>query len=465
MIRARIIPARAGFTRQWKRQMGGLEDHPRSRGVYASTSTTRAGARGSSPLARGLLITVAVNLLLMRIIPARAGFTPRPSSGGSPPGDHPRSRGVYVLNKTGSPEAVGSSPLARGLRAGSAWPGRSGRGSSPLARGLHRCYGERRRGVRIIPARAGFTGLLERRLHDLADHPRSRGVYLKTVDALVQTVGSSPLARGLPSPSLATRAPGGIIPARAGFTRCRGHPHRGREDHPRSRGVYSRPWRRWESAPGSSPLARGLLGSRRDPVADGRIIPARAGFTGGAQRRGGQVRDHPRSRGVYPQSAYTARRYCGSSPLARGLPRGWRPGRRAAGIIPARAGFTLEERDEILPGQDHPRSRGVYRTLRIDSARGGGSSPLARGLRSAPPTGGRPPRIIPARAGFTRGDGRVPARPPDHPRSRGVYGCTVVHRGGAPGSSPLARGLHEDPGTLAARGRIIPARAGFTTGG
>ena len=51
------------------------------------------------------------------------------------------------------------------------------------------------------------------------DHPRSRGVYI-AVEALGAVfTGSSPLARGLLELGLDARVQGGIIPARAGFTR------------------------------------------------------------------------------------------------------------------------------------------------------------------------------------------------------------------------------------------------------
>ena len=72
------------------------------------------------------------------------------------------------------------------------------------------------------------------------------------------TVGSSPLARGLPARGEAEKAQTGIIPARAGFTHRIEEKTNGPQDHPRSRGVY----RMRESIVlpfgGSSPLARGL---------------------------------------------------------------------------------------------------------------------------------------------------------------------------------------------------------------
>ena len=70
-----IIPACAGFTSArafiaWMRA-----DHPRMRGVYAATARVPVTAGGSSPHARGLLITVVMGLPEARIIPACAGFT------------------------------------------------------------------------------------------------------------------------------------------------------------------------------------------------------------------------------------------------------------------------------------------------------------------------------------------------------------------------------------------------------
>ena len=71
-----------------------------------------------------------------RIIPARAGFTTGRRASSWPPPDHPRSRGVYVLEGAPREAVVGSSPLARGLHGeDSFWAF----------------------GIGIIPARAGVT--------------------------------------------------------------------------------------------------------------------------------------------------------------------------------------------------------------------------------------------------------------------------------------------------------------------
>ena len=194
-----IIPARAGVTCTGRRSSPRPGDHPRSRGVYIRNSWPLRPIPGSSPLARGLRALWPAWGSCGGIIPARAGFTPSCSSIATMPTDHPRSRGVYVTLGVAGDPVEGSSPLARGLRAG--------RGP---ARG-HR---------RIIPARAGFTGDMPDPIEIGGDHPRSRGVYLPPRASRMVMAGSSPLARGLLVFVVALALGAGIIPARAGFTRC-----------------------------------------------------------------------------------------------------------------------------------------------------------------------------------------------------------------------------------------------------
>ena len=233
-------------------------------------------------------------------------------------------------------------------------------GSSPLARGLHARAALRgpRRG--IIPARAGFTGPPAARRAEIWDHPRSRGVYMRTIPTPRCTQGSSPLARGLPLIAAAAEDLDGIIPARAGFTTHHHYHHHHHQDHPRSRGVYATTTCTASWMPGSSPLARGL---RRDPmrsIAATRIIPARAGFTSGGSASPVMRGDHPRSRGVYKVKGLSDGAMRGSSPLARGLPITGNTDARTRRIIPARAGFTHRRRRKGRQSPDHPRSRGVY---------------------------------------------------------------------------------------------------------
>ena len=296
----RIIPARAGFTSARPPPPSGTPDHPRSRGVYQPRARHEAIRQGSSPLARGLRPPDDDHRRILGIIPARAGFTPAPDPRAARDQDHPRSRGVYCLAPGPLYGAHGSSPLARGLLRAPARKHGCGRdhprsrgvysdlgprvgrglGSSPLARGLPELAAEKAIGVRIIPARAGFTGRSSGFPTMASDHPRSRGVYRGRRRRSPRAGGSSPLARGLLMPSATWRAAHGIIPARAGFTRRLLGRGRGPADHPRSRGVYAAGRARRRQRHGSSPLARGLPGGSSSPTMRGRIIPARAGFTG-----------------------------------------------------------------------------------------------------------------------------------------------------------------------------------------
>ena len=176
-----------------------------------------AACVGSSPLARGLLLTRPRKRGPSRIIPARAGFTNRPPATARRSRDHPRSRGVYRI----------------GVRVGS-WR----QGSSPLARGLLRHLGHRHGQFRIIPARAGFTSMSPGPGRARKDHPRSRGVYRLHIHRPLPDLGSSPLARGLQSAAWQRIHERGIIPARAGFTALIALAFCWDKDHPRSRGVY-----------------------------------------------------------------------------------------------------------------------------------------------------------------------------------------------------------------------------------
>ena len=133
---------------------------------------------------------------------------------------------------------------------------------------------------RIIPARAGFTLVTMVSAAAPRDHPRSRGVYRQAGRSSAAVRGSSPLARGLRGPLPGFGRGLRIIPARAGFTTRWAAPTRRAGDHPRSRGVYSTGSSHWRVSSGSSPLARGLRVGGRQAAGGFGIIPARAGFTG-----------------------------------------------------------------------------------------------------------------------------------------------------------------------------------------
>ena len=154
---------------------------------------------------------------------------------------------------------------------------------------------------------------------------------------------------------------------------------------------------------GSSPHARGLRPARIVTADTYRIIPACAGFTPGRARPRSYRADHPRMRGVYAAPTTSDQWDEGSSPHARGLPMNNNSGDNQHGIIPACAGFTTPAPGVTRGPPDHPRMRGVY-TPRPSRARAiAGSSPHARGLRSVKWGASHSRRIIPACAGFTSG--------------------------------------------------------------
>ena len=159
---------------------------------------------------------------------------------------------------------------------------------------------------------------------------------------------------------------------------------------------------------------------------------------------------------------FVSSRLRGSSPLARGL-LGLEGGERIGlRIIPARAGFTRCGTPPDTSPPDHPRSRGVYECEIMEIRNGRGSSPLARGLHDESCLDSDRSRIIPARAGFTRFIESTLLDNGDHPRSRGVYHLFLILKHFRVGSSPLARGLRQRELIEPVRARIIPARAGFT---
>ena len=255
--------------------------------------------------------------------------------------------------------------------------------------------------------------------------------------------GSSPHARGLPPVEPLAAPPRRIIPARAGFTYVLGSASANVKDHPRTRGVYDLLKRFPAGFSGSSPHARGLpFPGLTGPRVPG-IIPARAGFTSEGKPEDNADQDHPRTRGVYGVDDSQFLMRWGSSPHARGLP-------------PTQA----------VPGSgrlDHPRTRGVYRVCLPMPGWMGGSSPHARGLQEAPGVPEPRWRIIPARAGLTHAGSTETSYCADHPRTRGVYGVRIISCTIGRGSSPHARGLQGLAVLVFSGVGIIPARARFTS--
>ena len=233
----RIIPAHAGFTRHRPRRTSGMRDHPRTRGVYtpcgnisgdgldhprtrgvyARPCSSSWARTGSSPHTRGLPISAIRSRAGGRIIPAHAGFTIRDLCTARNLQDHPRTRGVYLLDVYYDGHKPGSSPHTRGLREG---------GTMAV------CW------LRIIPAHAGFTTYWKCLEVNCTDHPRTRGVYAVRSAELRYWYGSSPHTRGLRNTTRYGGRSDRIIPAHAGFTMATWPAEPTASDHPRTRGVY-----------------------------------------------------------------------------------------------------------------------------------------------------------------------------------------------------------------------------------
>ena len=238
----------------------------------------------------------------------------------------------------------------------------------------------------------------------------------------------------------------GIIPALAGNTTVAEANDPAEWDHPRSRGEYLVVTHVLATAPGSSPLSRGILDTGHIQNTLDRIIPALAGNTLRHWPRSSERRDHPRSRGEYKGRGCARSPPRGSSPLSRGIRRLGleHPGEER--IIPALAGNTMSGRGSDMAVRDHPRSRGEYRPIWRSPTSATGSSPLSRGIQCCGAEWFRAVGIIPALAGNTRPPSPVTTGTRDHPRSRGEYAPSSPRTECCSGSSPLSRGIRLQSG-------------------
>ena len=233
-------------------------------------------------------------------------------------------------------------------------------------------------------------------------------------------------------------------------------------DHPRACGANGVEWNDTTSGGGSSPRVRGKPRQSCRTPNHLRIIPARAGQTLIGLRACGPAADHPRACGANSKPSSDELTITGSSPRVRGKHRGRRETCPDHRIIPARAGQTGSRGSTARPCPDHPRACGansVECPLRDIAS---GSSPRVRGKLHAVPLPFRLDRIIPARAGQTSGSRRPMRATPDHPRACGANTSATPQPKPVTGSSPRVRGK---PGVLEAYAlghRIIPARAGQT---
>ena len=237
-VEARLIPARAGKTVRVSREPSATRAHPRAGGENKFPGERREYGYGSSPRGRGKRSGRARSWLAGRLIPARAGKTPRRPASPSASRAHPRAGGENNLAKAAQVAFNGSSPRGRGKHQQVA-------------------LGGRRR--RLIPARAGKTQASARSFRQRRAHPRAGGENEQIAAAQNAGDGSSPRGRGKRNTDSGLSLCLRLIPARAGKTTL---------DDLAARGVH-----------GSSPRGRGKLSPRQRSPRRSRLIPARAGKT------------------------------------------------------------------------------------------------------------------------------------------------------------------------------------------
>ena len=253
---ARIIPARAGQTARRCRAAPERPDHPRACGANGKAFHTEENLPGSSPRVRGK----------------------RRHWGGYPRfGSSPRVRGKQQFEVRGRLldriiPARGANQLNIQL---DVWQS----GSSPRVRGKLWVDVFGAFCCRIIPARAGQTHSRQPSSRRLSDHPRACGANQWAKEYQTISDGSSPRVRGkLAVEDLYVPAVR-IIPARAGQTGIRAPSPTACTDHPRACGANT--WSKLTVIPpsGSSPRVRGKHVHRIRIGFLVRIIPARAGQT------------------------------------------------------------------------------------------------------------------------------------------------------------------------------------------
>ena len=152
---------------------------------------------------------------------------------------------------------------------------------------------------------------------------------------------------------------------------------------------------------------------------------------------------HPRGRGEHSSISFEIQRGDGSSPRARGTRTAGADRRSSWRFIPAGAGNTVLRATEPCRPPVHPRGRGEHGFSRSMLSRCG--------------------RFIPAGAGNTRCEAIWPAWATVHPRGRGEHIRACAAPAFASGSSPRARGTPIYLVQTASDSRFIPAGAGNTS--
>ena len=112
----RLIPARAGKTEGRGGSLDGFGAHPRAGGENTPTTARPPTVTGSSPRGRGKLIGLLILIILVGLIPARAGKTSSQRYSVAASVAHPRAGGENPINIRPGDVVEGSSPRGRGKR-------------------------------------------------------------------------------------------------------------------------------------------------------------------------------------------------------------------------------------------------------------------------------------------------------------------------------------------------------------
>ena len=153
---------------------------------------------------------------------------------------------------------------------------------------------------------------------------------------------------------------------------------------------------------GSSPHTRGFWMSLATIDKLGRFIPAYAGLFVAAVRADRQITVHPRIRGAFSSLSVDTSTPYGSSPHTRGF---------------YAVGAHKPQHDRFIPAY-----AGLLPPDRIAAAWSPGSSPHTRGFSLDDGCAGRAVRFIPAYAGLLRWMAAALSATSVHPRIRGAFG-------------------------------------------
>jgi len=238
-VEVRSTPACAGRTPWWCSPRSEAAEHPRLRGENRVKGTTRAGAAGAPPPARGEPLDVLPQARPRRSTPACAGRTrgPAPRRGTGP--EHPRLRGENLLVPGVWNRRCGAPPPARG----ELWR---------VAGGFARW--------RSTPACAGRTRRSHRAVMGWPEHPRLRGENVMCPPGGGAAGGAPPPARGEREDLAAALGRERSTPACAGRTESAPLAAAHSSEHPRLRGENQTVARTFSTRYGAPPPARGEQG-------------------------------------------------------------------------------------------------------------------------------------------------------------------------------------------------------------